>query len=329
MPSVSATRAAPVTAAVVALATIAACGSIGSDETETVVESVDLSGVEVTVGSKAFAEQELLGQITIEVLQAAGATVEDRTGLPSTSAARQALESGATDMYWEYTGTGWLVILGQPNPVSDPGEQYEAVAAKDRQENGIAWVAPAPANNTYAIAVRNSASEGLTEVETLSDLSDLLQQSEEQATLCVASEFANRPDGLPGLERAYGWGLPADNVITLDQEDLLYPAVAKGSVCNFGEVFRTDGRIDALDLRLLEDDEDFFAAYNPTLTMRQELLDQYPELEELFDPIAAVLDEQTLRELNTRVDVDNEPVEDVAQDFLEDEGFLTPQQLTR
>ncbi len=327
--------------AVVGGAVLTACGSGGSSgaagDEETVVESVDLSGVEITVGSKAFTEQEVLGQITIEVLQAAGATVEDRTGLASTSAARQALESGATDAYWEYTGTGWLVILDHDKPVPDPRRQFEAVAAEDLRENQIAWIAPAPANNTYAIAVSGAVSdeesedydEELAGVETLSDLASLVQQSPDRATICIASEFAKRADGLPGLEEAYGFEFGPDAVSTLDDEDLIYPAVDSGSVCTFGEVFRTDGRVEELDLQLLEDDEEFFASYNPSLTVRQELLDQYPELEELFTPIAESLDDSTLRRLNTQVDVDGVPVEEVARTFLEDEGFVTAQQLTR
>lgn len=329
------TPAAGLVAAVLAAAlpvALSGCGSSTStagDGTDTLVDDVDLTGAELSVGSKSFTEQEILGQITLEVLQAAGATVEDRTGLATTRDTRQALESGATDLYWEYTGTGWLVLLDHNHTIADPRAQFEAVAAEDLRDNGIAWVAPAPADNTYAIAVSDDATEPLAEVETLSDVGDLLAQSPQDATLCVASEFTARADGLPGLERAYGWDLSPEQVVELDQEGLVYEAVARGSVCGLGEVFRTDGRLDQLDLRLLEDDRGFFPPYNPTLTVRQDVLDQYPEIEELFTPIAESLDESTLRALNTRVDVDGEPVEQVARDFLEEEGFVGPQNLSK
>ena len=326
----------------VALVTLAACGGAGAGggdtEDDTVVESVDLTGVQIAVGSKNFTEQEILGAITIEVLQAAGATVEDRTGQGSTAATREALIAGATDMYWEYTGTGWLVILGHEEPIADAQQQFDAVAKEDLQENDITWIAPpAPANNTYAIAVRSEVSdpdseqydEDLAQVETLSDLSDLVEQSPEKATICVASEFATREDGLPGLEQEYGFELPDDGVITLDQEDLIYAAVDKGNACNFGEVFRTDGRIDSLDLRLIKDDKNFFPLYNPALTVRTQLLEEHPEIKELFAPIAEQLDEETLQRLSTSVDVDGRPVNDVARDFLNEEGFLSPQQLNK
>lgn len=317
---------------------LVACGSVGSDEPETVAESVDLSGVTITVGSKDFTEQLILGQLTIQVLQAAGATMEDRTGLASTSAVRQALEAGAVDVYWEYTGTGWLAILGHQQPIADAAEQFEAVAEEDQQLNDISWVPPpAPADNTYALAIRSEVSdqdsdaydEDLAAVRTLSDLRELVEQTPEKATLCVAAEFARRDDGLPGLEQTYGFEFPADGVSTLEQEGLIYPAVDSGRACNFGEVFRTDGRSQPLGLRLLDDDQNFFAVYNPTLTMRTALLEQYPELEELFAPIAAALDEATLQELNAAVDVDGRPVRDVAQEFLTDGEFLEPSQLSK
>lgn len=317
---------------------LAACGSTGSTDDETVVEGVDLSGVEISVGSKNFTEQLVLGQLTIEVLQAAGATVQDRTGLPSTAVARKALTAGATDIYWEYTGTGWVVLLGHRKPIADPQQLFDAVAKEDLRKNDIKWLAPpAPANNTFALAIRGEVSdqdseeydEELAGVETLSDLAGLVQQSPEKATICVAPEFASRKDGLPGLEQAYGFKVPRGSVVTLAEEGLLYAAVDTGDACNFGEVFRTDARIGELDLRLIQDDKDFFPVYNPTLTMRSEFSTEQPEIEEMFAPIAAQLDDRTLRELNAAVDVDGRPVHDVVREFLEDEGFLSPQQLNK
>lgn len=323
-----------------ALGAVAACGptSSGDGSPETVADSVDLTGARISVGSKAFTEQLILGQLTIQVLQATGATVEDRTGLATTSAAREALEAGATDLYWEYTGTGWLIILGHRQPVADPARQFEQVAAEDLRTNDIRWLGPpAPADNTYALAVREEVydeqsedyDEDLAAVTTLSDLGQLIQQSPEKATLCVASEFADRDDGLPGLEKAYGFDFPGDAVTTVEEEDLIYPAVDSGRTCNFGEVFRTDGRSSALGLPLLEDDKNFFAVYNPALTMQAELLEEYPELEDLFAPIAAALDEAALRQMSSAVDVDDRPIRDVVQEFLSENEFLTPQQLTR
>src|SRR3712207_2031262 len=107
----------------------------------------DLTGLEITVGSKEFTEQLILGQIAIQALENAGATVRDRTGLAGTEAAREALESGEIDAYWEYTGTAWITHLGETEPIPDPQDQYRAVADRDLEENGIRWLPPAPANN--------------------------------------------------------------------------------------------------------------------------------------------------------------------------------------
>jgi len=331
-------RVAARTGTAVALVMVAACGAGGSGDEDTVAESVDLSGVQITVGSKDFTEQKILGAMTIELLQAAGATVQDRTDLGSTAATREALMAGATDMYWEYTGTAWLLILGHKKPIQDAEQQFEAVAKEDLRENGIAWIAPpAPANNTFAVAVRSEVSDqqseqydqDLARVETLSDLSALVEQTPEKATICVAAEFANREDGLPGLEQAYGFKFPAAGVITLADEDLIYEAVDRGNACTFGEVFRTDGRIQAMDLRLIEDDKNFFPAYNPALTVRAQLLEEHPEIEELFAPLAERLDEPTLQRLTRAVDVDGRRVNDVAREFLEEEGFIPPNRLNK
>nr|MBA2781753.1 glycine/betaine ABC transporter substrate-binding protein [Rubrobacteraceae bacterium] len=134
---------------VAVLAFVAAgCGGGGGSASE----AADLSGAELTVGSKEFTEQLILGQITLQALEAAGATVNDQIGLAGTVAARKALESGEIDMYWEYTGTGWINFLGHTKPIPDSQKQFEAVAKEDLAKNDIKWLSPpAPANNTYTM----------------------------------------------------------------------------------------------------------------------------------------------------------------------------------
>ena len=279
-------------------------------------KKIDLSGLEIAVGSKEFTEQKILGQIAIQALENAGATVEDRTGLAGTEAARQALESGEIDAYWEYTGTGWITILGNEDPIPNRREQYEAVAREDLEENRIRWLPPAPANNSFAIAVRSEAA-GVLGVESLSAFGVLAELRPEEATLCAAEEFLSRDDGLPGLEEAYGFELPDENVVETGLDDI-YEAVDEGERCNFGEVFVTDGRIQALDLTVLEDDQNFFPFYNPSLNVRQEVMDQNPGIAELFAPISEALTNETLRDLNARVDLGGESEEDVARQFLKE-----------
>jgi osmoprotectant transport system substrate-binding protein len=291
-------------------------GNQGGSETG----QVDLTGLEITVGSKEFTEQLILGQIAIQALENAGATVEDRTGLVGTEAARQALESGEIDAYWEYTGTAWITHFGETEPIPDPQEQYRAVADRDLEENGIRWLPRAPANNTYAIAVRSEAA-GVLGVESLSALGVLAELRPEDATLCAADEFLNRDDGLPGLEEAYGFELPDENIVETDLDDI-YGAVDEGERCNFGEVFLTDGRVRELGLTVLEDDQRFFPFYNPSLNVRQEVMDQNPGIADLFAPISEALTNETLQDLNARVDVDGESEAEVARHFLRENELL-------
>jgi osmoprotectant transport system substrate-binding protein len=301
----------------VAILTIIAAGCGGGGGTS---GKADLSGADITVGSKEFTEQLVLGQIALQVLENAGASVEDQTRLAGSVAARQALTSGQIDTYWEYTGTGWITYLKHTKPIQNSHKQYEAVAKEDLKKNGIEWLPPAPANNTYAIAVRKEAYDKLG-VKKLSDFKQLINENPEEATLCVGTEFSTRDDGLPGMEKAYGYQFPRDNLVKID-EGLIYQATDKGDKCNFGEVFATDGRIEGLGLKVIEDDKSFFPIYNPSLNVRKEVIDEYPQIKKIFAPISKKLTTETLQKLNAQVDIDGQLPEDVAQKWLSDNGFI-------
>jgi len=314
-------RALTVLLAALALA-FAGCGGDddGGGSGGTVAAGVDLSGASFTVGSKEFTEQLILGQITMQVLRAAGAEVSDQTGLEGSLAARRALTSGEIDMYWEYTGTAWVTYLDNEEGIPDAQRQAEQLAEADR-ENGVSWLPIAEANNTYAFAVRSNAGAEIDAVESLSDLAQLVRSHPDLATLCVGEEFASRPDGLPGVEKTYGFEFPGDQV-SLVGDAVVYDQVARGDRCNFGSVFATDGRIAANDLRVLEDDKAFFPFFNPALVVRTDVLDEHPQLEELFAPVTDALTDEALIEMNARVDVEGQTPEQVASEFLAEEGIV-------
>ncbi|CAN5721228.1 glycine betaine ABC transporter substrate-binding protein [soil metagenome] len=301
---------------------VAACGDDdggGGDETGgdtsgggRIGEEFDLSDASFTVGSKEFTEQLILGHLTRFSLEAAGAEVESEIGLQGSTTVRNALVSGEIDMYWEYLGTGWVTHLGNDEGIPGVQEQYDALVEADA-ENGIAWLEPAPFNNTFAIAVSDENAERL-DVSTISDLATLIEESPEDATLCAGGEFATRPDGLPGLEDAYGFSFPSENISNV-QDALVYQQVDAGD-CTFGSIFATDGRVASLGLTILEDDEQFFPPFNASLNVRTGVLEEHPEIEELFAPIAEALDDETMTALNARVDVDGEDPEEVAEDWL-------------
>jgi osmoprotectant transport system substrate-binding protein len=285
-------------------------GSIGED--------FDLSEAEFTVGSKEFTEQEILGQIALQALETAGATVNDQIGLAGTEAVRTALESEDIDLYWEYVGTGWINHLGESGEI-DGEDDFQTVAERDLEENDIRWLGPASFNNGYGIATNQDAAEELG-IEQLSQMGEVLDEHGDEMSIFVGAEFATRDDGLPGVQEAYGWEFP-DGSIERVQDSLAYEQTSNEGY-NFGSVFETDGRIQNLDLVLLEDDENFFPSYAGAVTMREETYEEYPELEELFEPIYEELDTETMQELNARRDVDEEFPEDIAQDWLQENGYI-------
>jgi osmoprotectant transport system substrate-binding protein len=195
------------------------------------------------------------------------------------------------------------------------------VAREDLNKNNIRWLdPPAPANNTYAFAVRSEAYDRLG-VKQISDFKRLINENPEEATLCVGTEFSTRDDGLPGVQKAYGFEFPDENVVKID-EGLIYQATDQGDRCNFGEVFATDGRIANLDLELVEDDKNFFPIYNPALSVREQTMNEYPQIAKLFAPISEKLDTRTLQQLNAAVDVEGQLPEEVAEQWLSENGFI-------
>lgn len=299
-----------------------AAAAAGTEGGEITAGTESLEGADLTVGSKDFDEQLVLGYISVTALEAAGANVTDQVNLGGTNVARDALLAGQINHYWEYTGTGWINHLGNTDPIPDREEQWQAVREDDFAQNSIVWAEPAQFNNTYGIAYRTEAADELGNPETLGDIGPIIENSPELATLCVESEFPAREDGLPGMEETYGYEFPDDQVITLDT-GVVYSATDAGDPCNFGEVFTTDGRIAALDLTVLEDSENYFPLYNATPNWTADTYAQYGEaLDACFDPIAEALTQEAMTELNKRVSADGERPEAVAQSFLEENNLL-------
>lgn len=321
-------RAGIATAALMTM-TLAACGlgtaagPVLSGELDGPVADVDLEGLEISVGSKNFTENIILGKMAVSLLASAGADVNDLTNIPGSAAARQAQLDGQIDAMWEYTGTGWITYLGHEDPIPDEQEQYVAVRDEDLDTNGLAWLTPAPMNNTYGFAITKETSDRLG----ITKLSQIKEVPVEERTFCVESEFTNRPDGLPGMLETYEIplgdpnGVPEDNLRTY-QTGAIYSATDKGE-CTFGEVFTTDGRILALDLTVLEDDRQYFPKYNVSLVIDDTVLGDNPGIEELFAPVSEALTDEVLIELNAKVDVEGQEPVDVAFEWLKAEGFIS------
>jgi len=316
-------RGATAIAAVITIALAASGCSIGNQETAkagSLATTASLKGATLTVGSKEFTEQEVLCQIAILALRSAGATVNEKCGLSGSNTVRAALTSGRIDLYWEYTGTAWISYLHHTTPLSDPAKQYQAVADEDLTKNQILWLKPAPFNNTYALAAKTAVAQQLN-IKTLSDYAKLAQSDPNKASLCVASEFTARNDGLPGLEKAYGFTVPSNNIASL-AEGAIYNSIAKSSPCNFGEVFTTDGRIKGLGLTVLADDKHFFPVYNPAINIRKSVDDAHPDVAKVLAPISSALDDTTMQNLNAQVDIQGMQPAKVAQAWLQGKGLI-------
>jgi osmoprotectant transport system substrate-binding protein len=292
----------------------------GDVEAGSLAEGATLEDAALNVGSKEFTEQLVLCEITAQALQSAGADVTRTCGLSGTNSVRSALLNDEVDLYWEYTGTGWITHLQRTDPSSDPEELFQAVAEADEEENGVVWLPPAPANNTYAVAVAEETAEELG-IETLSDYAELVRTNPEQASFCGASEFFGRADGWPGLETAYEFDLPDAQTAEL-AAGAIYNSIGQGNPCVFGEVFATDGRVEALGLKVLEDDREFFTAYNPALTVGEPVIAEFPQIANVIAPVSEALDDETLRALNAQVDVEGLTPEQVAGDWLREQGFI-------
>ncbi|ULE35491.1 glycine betaine ABC transporter substrate-binding protein [Mycobacterium sp. IDR2000157661] len=294
-----------------------ASGAVLEANPGTIKHYDSLEGVEITVAAKDFTEQLILGNMLSIILATAGADVTNQTNTPGSFGVRQAMLSGEANVSPEYTGTGWINYLGNEEPIKNPVEQWKAVNEAD-QANGLTWLPPAPMNNTYAFAIRESEAERLG----VTKLSDLQRLPKEELTFCVESEFASRNDGFIPMLEAYGLSRDAIGRVTTLDTGVIYTATANGE-CNFGEVFTTDGRIPALDLRVLEDDRQFFPLYNLTEVVNTDLLTAHPELAEIFAQLNPLLTNETMLALNAKVDNDGADPAIVARDWLIEQGLLT------
>lgn len=297
---------------------VVACGNGGTDEGET-------KGP-VAVGSKIDTEGGVLGQMIIALLEENGFTVEDKTKTGATTVVRAALESGEIDIYPEYTGTALTQFFPDatinPNVSTDAASSWETVKSLDA-ENGITWLARAPANNTWAIAIPKA----------LADENDILGFMEwatyinagKPVKLVCSQEFVDRDDALPAFEAAYGFKLTSEQLIILAGGDTAQTAAAASqgtNGANAAMVYGTDGSIAALNLVVLEDPAGVQPVYEPAPTIRTEVLDEWPEIADILNPVFSELTLKTLQVLNGKVAVDGQDPKTVAREYLQAAGYI-------
>ena len=269
----------------------------------------------VVVGGKNFTEQQIMAEMTNQLLQAKGFKTDKRAGL-GTAPLRQAQEAGQVDVYWEYTGTS-LITFNKVTDKLDAAATYAKVKELDAAK-GLVWLNPSKANNTYALAMRkaDATAKG---IKSLSDLAGKVKGGD-SLKLASNAEFYARPDGLAPLQQTYGFEFGRENVVRMDT-GLVYQALRDKQV-DVGLVFATDGRIPAFDFVVLNDDKGFFPSYALTPVVRKETLDKNPKLAEILNGLSAKLDDATMARLNASVDVDKKTVEEVAAGFLKAETLI-------
>jgi osmoprotectant transport system substrate-binding protein len=280
----------------------------------------------IVVGSKIDGEGSLLGQMIIAVLQQGGFTVVDRTRTGATDVVRKALLSGQIDIYPEYTANSLLIFNKSasidPAVLKDAAGTYTEAAKLDLA-NGVVWLKPAPANNTWAVAVPRAFSTA-NKITSMADWATYINRGG-TVKIVGSQEFFTSAVAMPAFEAAYGFRLKPAQIVALATGDtaVTEKSAAQGtSGANAAMSYGTDGTIAALNLVVLSDPKGAQPIYQPAPTVRKVVLDKYPEIATLLDPVFEKLTLETLQTLNGKVAVDGADPKVVATDWLKSQGFL-------
>jgi len=278
----------------------------------------------VRVASKIDTEGSLLGNLIVQVLEANGIKTENRLQLGNTKVVRTALTAGEIDIYPEYTGNGAFFFADEKNPAwKDLKAGYERVKALDQEKNKLTWLQPAPANNTWAIAIRKDVAAS----QKLKSLDDFGRWVTGGGTvkLAASAEFVERPDALPAFQSAYGFKLKQDQLLTLaggDTAVTIKAAAEQTSGVNAAMAYGTDGPVAALGLVILDDTRGVQPVYAPAPVVRAEVLARLPKIAQVLDPVFRTLDTPTLQRLNAQIALEGQDAKKVAENHLRAKGFL-------
>lgn len=266
----------------------------------------------IIVGSKNFTEQLIVGHMVGLLMEDAGYPVDYKLRLGGSGLVHEALVNGDVNVYVEYTGTGLTVMLKE-DPLTDPDEVYEKVKEEYKEQWNLVWLEPWGFNNTYTITMQQKVAVELG-LEKISDLKD------KAADLVIGAtqEFIPRPDGLAGLEEAYGFKFKEAKGM---DEGLMYQALKDGNL-DVISGFATDGRIPAFDFVNLIDDLAYFPPYYAAPVVRGDLLEKDPNVATILNKLAQKIDDTVMAQLNYEVDGDKKDPSAVAKKFLQDNGLI-------
>ena len=269
----------------------------GSTETKSVI-----------VGSKDFTENEIVAEIYALALEDAGFTVERKMNIAG-SVVHTSITSAEIDIYPEYTGTGLISILGM-EALTDQDEVYNTVKEAYNEQFNITWLDYAQANDGQGLFISRKASDeyGITNISQLQANADKLR-------FCSQGEFDEREDGIPGLAKLYGeFNWKSSKIY----DNGLKWEVVDNDEADVAPAYTTEARLTETDkFVLLDDDKHMWPPYNLAPIVRNEVLEQYPEIADTLNKVSAALDTETITQLNAQVDIEGEEYEDVAAAFYE------------
>lgn len=293
-------------------ATLVGCG--GADKVAQPKAGEPVKKPTITVGSKEFTEQRIMGNMIAELLKANGYTVNDKIGLGGTMVVAKALQSGDIDVYVEYTGTGLLTVLKHAL-IPNPDENYNYVKDEYKKQFNLAWLGRIGFNNTYTMSMKADKAKELG----ISSISDLATKGGD-LRFGSGMEFLSRADGLPAISKVYGYNPKKENTKAMDL-GLVYQAIDAGQV-DIIQATSTDARILKFGLVNLKDDKNFFPAYDAAPVVRQQVLDKNPEIADILNKLTGKISDKAMQELNSKVDIDKKDPNQVAKDFLVSKGLI-------
>ncbi|GAA0382758.1 glycine betaine ABC transporter substrate-binding protein [Bacillus horti] len=286
----------------------AACGQSNSGADTSPENTVVVSG-------KKFTEQVILANmISILLEERTDINVVNRADLGETDVLHQGMLDGDIDLYVEYTGTGFSIVLKEELDTNDAQEIYNRTKSGYEENYNFTWLEPFDFENTYAISLRPELAEELG-VETMSDLAEYTNE----LTFGAPPAYYEREDGFDGMNETYEYSSWAGS--NQMEFGLMYTAAANGEV-DVISGFTTDGQITRYNLKVLEDDKKFFPPYDAAPVVRQETLDRHPEIADILAELGPYLTAETMSELNGLVDEDAQREDRVAREFLEENGLI-------
>lgn len=266
------------------------------------------SSTTIRVGSKDFTENLVIAEIYALALEDNGYTVE-RVSNISSSLIHNSIVNDEIDLYPEYTGTGLLSVLGE-DMETDPEKVYKTVKKEYEEQFNLTWLDYAAANDSQGLVIRTETANSLN-IKTISDL----QAHASELRFASQGEFDEREDGLPGLERTYGtFNWQSSKVY----DNSLKYSVLENDEADVTPAYTTEGQLVNTDeFTLLEDDKQFWPPYNLAPVVRDNILDDNPDIKTILNNISAKLDTETVTELNAKVDVDGQEYTDVAKEYYD------------